>query len=242
MRNTMILCSLAAALVLLVYGSGCGGVSKAQMLKMQRDGEALRLDLAETYVEKGAYDAAGPLLAREVQQHPDNARAQLLYGIVLRERGLYPQAEAALGRALALEPTYARAWDALGVLLDLMRRGDEAEVAHRHAVEFAPGAAPYWNNLGFSLYVAGDADAAVLALEQALALDPSLTVAYNNLGFAYGARGDYADAARCFRSAGGEAAALLNLAAVHEENGDLATATQLRGQAAELDPSLTEDE
>jgi Flp pilus assembly protein TadD len=226
------------AIILLAFTSACGTLSKAQILEAQRDGEALRVDLAETYINRGAYDAATPMLRRALAENPDDPRVHFLYGVVLRERQLYPQAERELRAAVTLEPRYARAWDGLGLLYDLWRRAAAAERAHRTAVRLAPGVAQYWNNLGFSLFVAGKTDEAVAALEQALALDPSLVQAYNNLGFAYGRRGDYADAKRCFDSAGTEATSLVNLALVYEEHGDQAKADELRARAIDLDPSL----
>jgi Flp pilus assembly protein TadD len=231
---------LTVTVTTLLAATACGGLSKAKILEAQREGEALRVDLAETYVEKGAFDAATPLLVRAVAELPDEPRVRFLYGVVLREKRLYPQAERELRKAVTLAPGYARAWDGLGVLYDLWRRPADAEAAHRRAVELAPDVAAYWNNLGFSLYVAGKTDDAILALEQALALDPSLVQAYNNLGFAYGRRGDMTAAERCFRAAGSEPMALVNLALVFEERGDAGRAEALRAEAAELDPSLEE--
>lgn len=231
---------LHVTLLSLVLASGCAA-SQAHMRKAQRDGEMLRVELAETYVRKGAYEAAVPLLTRAVAEHPNSPRVRVLYATVLRERGLYPQAEREYKMAIKLARRYAAAWAGLGLLYDLMRRPDDAEAAHRMAVRLAPRDAGYWNNLGFSMYLAGKNEEAIASLEQALELDPSLVVAYNNLGFAYGRRGAYDDAARCFRTAAGsEAVARVNLALVYEENGDLETAERLRREAYEMEPDLME--
>jgi Flp pilus assembly protein TadD len=216
------------AVALLVLVAGCA--TDAHLRKTEEDGERMRLDLAETYVRKGAYTAAIPILTRELAERPKSDYVHALYATVLREQGLYPQAEREYRAALALAPANARAWDGLGVLLDLMRRQAEAEPAHRRAIELVPGSAEYWNNLGFSLYVARKIDDAIVALEKALALDPALVVAYNNLGFAYGRRGDLADAERCFRTAGGPASARLNMAIVYDERGDTEMAARMRSQ------------
>ncbi len=221
MRAVALLAALATA-------AGCA--TDAHLRKTEAEGERMRLDLAETYVKKGAYAAAIPLLTRELAERPRSDAVRTLYATVLREQGLYPQAEREFRAALALAPANARAWDGLGVLLDLMRRPEEAEAAHRRALALAPGSADYWNNLGFSLYVARKNDEAIAALEQALAIDPSLLVAYNNLGFAYGRRGDDAGAERCFRTAGGAASARLNMAIVYDQRGDAEAAARLRAQ------------
>lgn len=223
-------------LLLFMLAAGCA--STANLRKTEEDGEKMRFDLAETFVRKGAYTAAIPLLRREVMVHPKNDAVHTLYGIVLREQGLYPQAEKELKAALALAPASPRALDAIGVLYDLMRRPAEAEAAHRAALASAPAAATYWNNLGFSLYVAKKNDEAIVALERALALDPGLVVAYDNLGFAYGRRGDDAGAERCFRSAGGEVGTRVNMAIVYEQRGDSDRASRLRADAKTLDPRV----
>jgi Flp pilus assembly protein TadD len=223
-------------LLLFMLATGCA--TSANLRKTEEDGERMRFDLAETYVRKGAYAAAIPLLRREVAARPKNDAVHTLYGIVLREQGLYPQAEKELKAALALSPASPRTLDAVGVLYDLMRRPEEAEAAHRAALAVAPGDAMYWNNLGFSLFVAQKNDDAIVALERALALDPGLVIAYGNLGFAYGRRGDDAGAERCFRTAGGELGRRVNMAIVYEQRGDSDRATRLRADAKTLDPRV----
>ncbi|HKA86204.1 MAG TPA: tetratricopeptide repeat protein [Haliangiales bacterium] len=222
-------------MVLIALG-GCA--TDSHVRRTQEEGEHLRVELAETYIKKGAYDAAIPLLTRAAAQAPKDAYVRTLYGTVLREKGLYPQAERELKAAIDLNPRGASAWAEMGILYDLEHRGDDAERAHRQALTLAPASASYWNNLGFSLYVAGRTDEAVDALEKSLALDPGLTVAYNNLGFAYGRARRMADAERSFRTAGGDLAALVNMAIVYERNGDADTAARLRAEAKAKDPKV----
>ena len=212
--------------------------TSAHVKKTEAEGEALRLDLAEGYVQKKAYAAAIPLLRRSVDANPKDVRGHILFGVVQREQGLYPQAQRELETATELKPSSARAWKELGVLFNLMRRPIDAERAHRNALELAPADAEVWNNLGFSLYLAGRNDEAIPALEKALALDPGLIVAYNNVGFAYGRAGRLDDAERSFRTAGGELGVLVNMAIVHEKLGDVERAAQLRAEAKLKDPKL----
>lgn len=220
----------------LMLAAGCATASHVK--KMEAEGEALRLDLAESYVHKKSYVAAIPLLRRSVDSDPKDPRAHVLFGVVLREQGLYPQAEKELKTATELKPSWARGWKELGVLHDLQRRPADAERAHRNALELAPKDAEVWNNLGFSLYVAGRTEEAIPALEKALALDPGLIVAYNNLGFAYGRAGRLDDAERSFRTAGGEQSVLVNMAIVHEKRGETDTAERMRAEAKLKDPKL----
>jgi Flp pilus assembly protein TadD len=221
---------LAAALLV-----GCGAAQKRHA-EMQKQGESLRIDLAELYVQKNARQAAVPLLQRILAERPLDVRARVLYGTVLRDLNLYPQAEAELRRALQIEANRSDAHAALAILLDLTGRHDEALKHHVLATRLAPGSADYRNNLGFSLLAAGDAEKAIPALEAALALDPGLSHAYANLGFAYGRAGRLEDAERTFRAGLGEAGALINLSLVHAERGDAATAAALRERAYILSP------
>ncbi len=225
-------------LLLMVVIAQGGCATDSHIRRTQEEGDHLRVELAETYVKKGAYDAAIPLLTRAAAQAPKDAYVRTLYGTVLREKGLYPQAERELKAAIDLAPKGASAWAEMGILYDLERRGDDAERAHRQALSLAPTNASYWNNLGFSLFIAGRAGEAVTALEKSLALDPGLTVAYNNLGFAYGKAGRLKDAERSFRTAGGDVAALVNMAIVYERNGDAEAAARLRAEAKARDPKV----
>ncbi|MDX2090213.1 MAG: tetratricopeptide repeat protein [Kofleriaceae bacterium] len=216
---------------------GCGGAQK-QHAAIQAQGEALRGELAELYVSKGAREAAVPLLQRMIAQNPSDVRARVLYGSVLRDLGLYPQAEAELRRALKLDEKRADGHAALAILLDLTSRHPEALDHHRRATQLAPGNADYRNNLGFSLLAAGEHTAAIAPLETALALDPGMAPAYANLGYAYGRSGRFEDAERTFRAGMNEASALLNLSLLEEERGDHVRANELRERAYTLSPDL----
>lgn len=204
---------------------------------IQKEGESFRYELAELYVQKGAREAALPLLKRILAEDPGHLRARVLHGSVLRDLGLYPQAERELRHALERDDTRADAHAALAILLDLTGRHDDALDHHRRAAALAPGIADFRNNLGFSLLSGGDAEAAIAPLEAALALDPGLPHAYANLGFAYGRAGRFDDAERTFRAGLGEAAALYNLALILDERGDPAAA-ELRERAFALEPDL----
>ncbi len=232
-RLSIISIALLAALLTL---GGCGAARQHQ--KIQDKGAALRYDLAELYVNKGVPQAAVPLLQKILSEDPEDVRARVLYANVLRDIGLLPQAEREYMYALKLAPGMAAAHAGLGILADLQHRSTVALEHHLYAVRLEPGNAAYRNNLGFSLYLAGKNDDAIKVFEQVLAMDPGLAVAYNNLGFAYGKRGEFDKAEQTFRAGNGEAAALLNMALVHDDRGDHARAEELRQQAYLLDPDL----
>jgi len=237
--HSMLVSLVPTALALVLATTGCG--AQRQHAQIQHDGEALRAELAELYVARGARHAAAPLLERVIAEAPRAPRARVLYGAVLRDLGLYPQAEKELRFALTLDARRADAHDALAILLDLTGRRDEALRHHARAARLAPSDAEIRNNLGFSLYLADRVDEAIGHLERALALDPSLAQAHINLGFAYGRAGRLTDAERSFRHALSEAGALVNLALVLDERSDPEGAAALRERAYALDPDLRPD-
>jgi tetratricopeptide (TPR) repeat protein len=229
-------------LVSLVLTLSVGCAAARHHATMQAQGESFRYELAELYVAKGASEAAVPLLQRILAEHPEDPRAHVLYGTVLRDQGLLPQAEAQLRAALKISAARADAHAALAILLDLTDRHAEALRHHRRAARLEPGNAAYRNNLGFSLLSAGEAEDAIGPLEQALALDPGLPQAYANLGFAYGRAGRLDDAERTLRSGLGEAAALYDLALIHDDRDEADQADALRERAYAIDPDLRPEE
>jgi Flp pilus assembly protein TadD len=210
--------------------------SRQHMNQSQQEGEKLRFELAQAYVDKGAWLAADPLLRRLVKEFPKEPYVRVLYGITLRERGIHLGAEREFKAAIAVRADYAAAWAGLGITYDMLGRSAEAVKVHRKAIKLAPENADYWNNLGFSLYAADRADEAIEALQRALELDPSLVVAHNNLGFAYGKRRRYDQAWRSFRAALDDAGAAHNLALVYEQNGEVERARELRGDPPPAPP------
>src|SRR5215208_4159116 len=106
-------------IVLLVCMATVGCGAQRQHASIQHAGEALRLDLARLYVQRGALQAAAPLLQRILTETPRDAHARVLYGSVLRDLGMYPHAEKELRFAVALDAGIAQAQGALAILLDL---------------------------------------------------------------------------------------------------------------------------
>jgi len=217
--------------------SGCGAARKAHET-MARQAEHLRVELAETYIEKGALEAAIPLLRRMLEDKPDDVHVRVMYATVLRDLGLFGQAENQFRAAVTQAPDSAAAHAGLAVTYDLQREPEQAQAHHRKALTLAPRAAQLHNNFGFSLYLAGDYEASARQLERALEIDPGLAIAYNNLGFAYGRLGQLDAAERSFRAVGSQPTTLLNMSIVLANAGDTDRAAELRAQAYALSPEL----
>jgi Flp pilus assembly protein TadD len=198
----------------------------------------LTVELAELLVANGATEHAVPMLQQALARKPEDARLHYLLGTVLRDRGVFTQAEAELREATRLAPDMAPAWSALGILHDLRREHPEAEKAHRKALSLDASVARFHNNLGFCLYLQQRYAEAVPAYEEATKRSPNAAQTFTNLGFAYAALGRDADAERMFRQAGGEAAALHNLALAHELRGNADKARDLYRRALASDPRL----
>lgn len=198
--------------------------------------DELRLQLAELLVKEGAQANALPIVRDALARNPTDARLHYLLGTMLRDRGVYAEAEKSLRQAVELGPKLAPAHSALGILLDLQKRSAEAEKHHREALRLDETPARYHNNLGFCLALQGRPAEAIPAYEGALRRAPTAAQVYNNLGFAYAAVGRDADALRMFRQAGGEAAALANLALAHELQGKPDQARALYQRALTEDP------
>src|SRR5436190_22861028 len=101
---------LLCALIL----SGCA--TDKMLRRAEEEGERLRFELAQTYVNKGAYVAALPLAQKAAAEHPSDKLALTLYATVLRERSLYLQAEHEFQAALQIDHDHAPAWAGLGLL------------------------------------------------------------------------------------------------------------------------------
>jgi serine/threonine-protein kinase len=107
---------------------------------------ALRPDLgvflAEALLRSGREREGLDLLARLVQERPDNPYLHFLQGTALQDKRDLYDAVACYRKALALDPKFARAWAALGQALLMVARLDETREATRRALSLLPPGHP----------------------------------------------------------------------------------------------------
>jgi Flp pilus assembly protein TadD len=197
-----------------------------------------RRALARQLVDRGDARAALPVVDALCREHPGDAGALALRGIVYRDLGLVEEADRDLRAAIVRDGNGAEAHSALAVLYDRQRRHDEAALHHARAVELDPDEPRYLNNLGFSLFARGKAREAIAAYERGLRLAPADARLRNNLGFAYAVTGDFTRAAQSFAMGGRPAEASNNLGVAYELKGMLARAFERYAEAVRLDPAL----
>ena len=123
-----------------------------------------------------------PLIARYLEQFPDDPVAACNLGMLRQRQG---EADAALGlfdRALARQPALAAAHHGRGLALHRLGRLDDAAAAFERALALGAADAVTRNNLGDLRRSQGRLDDALAAFDQAIASDPRLAMAHVNRG------------------------------------------------------------
>ncbi|MGB0680101.1 MAG: tetratricopeptide repeat protein [Polyangiales bacterium] len=158
------------------------------------DRSVREFELAASLRAEGSIPGALQHLERALKYDPDNARAQLLLGLIHLQRRDLPLAETHVRRAVDilhkrsdLGSLRAEAHNLLGVVL--VRRGQrQAAVQHfRKAANDPLNVAPFyaWGNLGWAHFLRGAHRPAIQALRHAVHLQPRFCVGHYRLGRVY---------------------------------------------------------
>ncbi|PWC73253.1 hypothetical protein TSH100_31425, partial [Azospirillum sp. TSH100] len=205
--------------------------------------EELSLELGGLLNGRGAYEAAGGVLAPAVAAHPGNVQLHFSYGTALQGMKRLREAVAQFRLALDREPTMQGACNNLGVaLLELGEMGEAARVLRR-AVALSPGDAMTVNNHGTSLEnrydLKSDFERAARWYRRALRLRPDYGKALVNLAGVHIARRDPHRAELLYRSAAtadpGSVEVHANLAGLLFEHDDLGGAVRMYRRALAID-------
>jgi len=188
-----------------------------------------------------------------LKARPDNPRALLNLGDVMRRRGDLDGADALFSLALVMHPPYARA-EAQRALVALERGDLDAGEAHlRRAIALQPRLGDLRTNLGEVLARTGRIEEAMTVWRDALEADPNLALAANNLAWTHATHPDPAlrdsgEALRLARiatalTARADPEILDTLAAAQAESGSFIEAQATAEEAAALaelrgDPEL----
>lgn len=151
-----------------------------------------RLDQARAFWRANRASEALALCRAVLADHPEEARAHHLLGLVLLQDGQAEAALPSLRRAAATGDTAALA--ALATALRSLGHIDEAVKAAQAATRARPDNAELRVNLGNALQEARRFDDAIAAYGAALAQSPDLVAAHVNRGLALLRAGRYAEA------------------------------------------------
>jgi Tfp pilus assembly protein PilF len=179
--------------------------------------------------------AGAPLVARYLDQAPNDHDAIYNLGMLRQRQGDHGVALGWFDRALALRDDLAPVWHGRAVSLHELGRLDAASAAFERAVRLAPTDAVLRNNLGSLRRSQGRVPEALVEFDRALALDPDLATAHCNRGIAFATLGWPAEAEPGLRRAltldPGLVTAHLALAEVLDATGRPAEAQDQRDQA-----------
>jgi protein O-GlcNAc transferase len=198
------------------------------------------LDDARAAWERGDAALAEAGCRDALAADPDEVRAWILLGLVLRKR--QPEdARMALAAAIERSPKHPDAWFQLGNLHREARRYREAIAAYEAATLAAPGNSSLLNNLGLALEGAGEIARAEASYRSALSGAPGHRQALANLGHLLCAARRYTEAGavcdeyvRRFRDA--EATVWIDRGICLHHTGDYKGAEASFGRAIALDP------
>jgi tetratricopeptide (TPR) repeat protein len=160
-----------------------------------------KLRTAREELRAGRLAEAERLLAEILSQHPDQAEALHLLGIVKLQQGDPGAAVELIAKAIAARPDYVAARNDLGNVLARQGRAGEAEAAYRQALERKPDYVQAHNNLGNVLAKQGSLEEAEAAYRRTLELEPDFAEAHNNLGNVLAQQGRSEAALAAYRGA-----------------------------------------
>lgn len=131
------------------------------------------------------------VLQQQLKKNPNDAEANLNFGLVLAGQGDMVNAEKQVRKALAISPNHPGALTALGKILARTDHLDEAREQFEKVVKLQPNSHDARMNLGIALADAGDAKAALAEFQAAVKLAPQSASAHHNLGRAYNDLGQF---------------------------------------------------
>ena len=137
-----------------------------------------------TVRRNGDYVSDLAIWSDTVAKRPNNARAQMSFGVALLERGKVDEASGHLREAVRLKPGYGAAHDDLGAALAKQDRLAGAIAEFREALRCEPNNARAHYNLGLALVKEGDPADAVPQFAEAVRLEPDFAQASRQLASA----------------------------------------------------------
>ncbi|MCY2953313.1 MAG: tetratricopeptide repeat protein [Planctomycetota bacterium] len=198
------------------------------------------MQLAVTHFRERRLADAESIGQQILQQHPGNANALHLLGMVAHETGRNGLAVELVAKAIAAEPQVPDFQNNFGNILAKLGAFDQAIASFRKAIALRPNYTEAYNNLGNALSQQDKGEEALAAYRKAIELNPRYLDAYGNLGHACRKLGRLDEAAGSFRNvlelAPDHAEAHANLGLALQDQGHLDQAIVAFDKAIELKP------
>ena len=176
-----------------------------------------------------------------LRQHPTNANALQMLGLVLYQSGKRLEAVEAIQHALAIRPD-ADGFYNLGVMFSEQRRYLDAVGCYRDSLRHRPNDVDTYNNLGNALKDLGELNEAAECYQKAIRIKPDTALANFNLGSLYHQQKQLTDAETCYRNVlrhhPEHIEALLNLGTTLKDQGKLDEAMTAYRQVLEIRPEF----
>jgi tetratricopeptide (TPR) repeat protein len=182
----------------------------------------VRLDLAESYTQRGFPEVALEHYRLAAERFPNSPEVQVRLARSLRSQGDRETALRNLSKYTSSHEKTPELLTMMGILKDDLGKHKEAEEYYRGALVLAPNQDYLHNNLGYNLKLQGKAAEAADCFRKALDLNPKSELARNNLAELLKANPDAA--AGVLKSASDPAMAHNNLGAYYIQQGDYASA------------------
>jgi tetratricopeptide (TPR) repeat protein len=159
------------------------------------------LDAALAYHQSGKLDQAAALYQQVLAQHPGQADALYLYGVLHHQLGRHQEAVDLILRAIEKNRRDPDWFNTLGEAYRGLGRLDDAIQAYRRALKIEPRLVEALGNLGLTLHDQGKLEEATQCYERVLRIAPQSLPALINLGAIYQDRGKHAEAITWYRRA-----------------------------------------
>jgi tetratricopeptide (TPR) repeat protein len=151
--------------------------------------------------QAGRLEEARVCYERVLEQHPTDANALHLLGLVFVAAGQPVEGAALIDRALKVDPRFAEAHNSLGTALQAQSLLDQATAAYQRAIALKPDYFEAHTNLGHVLRLKKKPAEAAAAYRRALVLQPKNAEVCNNLGIALKAQNKLPEAIAAYRQA-----------------------------------------
>ena len=160
-------------------------------LALKPDSAEILCSYALTFMMRGEFARAIPLLKRATDIKPDFTLAFHHLGNAYKESGIIAEAVRTYERVLALKPDDVEILHNLAIIAKDQGRLPEAKAYYKRAIAKDPSNPFCINNLGIIFYMMGDYGRAVICYRKALELKPDYPEALNNLSVLAGETGAF---------------------------------------------------